>query len=330
MSGHQVKLLPAGREFTAFDKETLLDAGLRAGLNMNYSCAGGSCGECKARVVQGSCEPLQHFDYVFSDAEKSQNMVLMCCMAAAEDLVLEASTARTSADIPQQNVKAKVANIEVLDEQHRVLHLRTPRSSTLRFLAGQYVQLQFQGLPPKDIAIASCPCNGMVLQFHVRQDGSDFSEAVFSRLKSSDHVTVTGPCGEFALDEESRRPLVMVAQDTGFGPIKSLVEHAIALELEQSMTLFWVVEQGQKPYLENYCRSWLNALDNFVFFVLEWDSTAGDSQLRALTQEIVARSPVETEIDLYVAAKPSLTQAADQAFRAKGTPPSRVMLTSIY
>jgi len=37
--------------------ESVLDAGLREGLDLPYSCMAGSCGTCIARVVDGACDP---------------------------------------------------------------------------------------------------------------------------------------------------------------------------------------------------------------------------------------------------------------------------------
>lgn len=326
---HQVTLLPSGKVFPVHQAESVLDAALRAGLNMNYSCASGGCGDCKAKVVRGDYEQIQFHDFALSQADTDQNVVLMCCISANSDLIIEASLAKNAADIAQQEVMVKVAKIEAVDEQHCVLHLRTPRSKTLRFLAGQFADLSLGGLPPRSCAIASCPCNGMVLQFHVHRDGSEFSDYVFEKLKPSESLKVQGPMGEFALDEESRRPMVMVAQDTGFGALKSLIEHAIALEMEQSLTLFWVVSPGQSPYLENYCRSWQHALDNFMYFTMEL-TNGGDDVYAKVIQDMVARSPIETEIDLYVAGPEPLIRQTTTAFKARGTPPSRVMLTSVY
>ena len=47
---HQIKLVPSNHTFEADENESLLDAALRSGLNISYSCTTGGCGECKAQV----------------------------------------------------------------------------------------------------------------------------------------------------------------------------------------------------------------------------------------------------------------------------------------
>lgn len=329
---HQITILPSNHSFETVENETLLEAALRAGLNMNYSCNSGSCGQCKARIVSGNYQINRHFDYVIPEAEKLNNMALLCSINAKSDLVIEAQEANSAADIPMQCIKAKIAKLEQLGNNNKVLHVRTPRSKTLRFLAGQRVTLTLNGVPPQDVAIASCPCNGMILQFHVQRNSNDaFAEYVFNQLDVSENILIEGPFGEFTLDENSKRPVVLIAKDTGFAPLKSLVEHAIALEMEQTMLLFWVVSAGRNHYLSNYCRAWEDALDSFVFIPLQIDENSGDLNANAsLVESIISRSPIESEIDLYLAGPPDLARPVAQAFQSRGTPFSRIAVTSTY
>ena len=49
----QVTVRPSGHQFAVEGHDTLLQAGLRAGLKLNYGCGNGSCGMCKVRVISG-------------------------------------------------------------------------------------------------------------------------------------------------------------------------------------------------------------------------------------------------------------------------------------
>lgn len=265
----EVTIQPSCHHFHLEEGETLLEGALRSGLNMNYHCNTGSCGDCKGRVVSGVLGKRLPHDYVFTEAEKCEGYVLLCRNHATSNMVIVAGEAHGVADIPQQCIETQVIKMERPVEDVMVLHLRTPRSRTLRFLAGQYVTLNVKGLAPRNKSIASCPCNGLVLQFHVRKVlGDPFSEYVFQRMKMREKVQLTGPFGEFLLDEESTRPIIFIAFETGFAPIKSLIEHAIALEQGQPMRLYWIARSAEDHYLANYCRSWQDALDDFEFHSL--------------------------------------------------------------
>lgn len=62
--------------------ETVLDAGLRAGLDLPYSCLAGSCGTCVARVAVGEVEPGGG---ELTAAERAAGDVLTCQATACDD-----------------------------------------------------------------------------------------------------------------------------------------------------------------------------------------------------------------------------------------------------
>lgn len=267
-------MLPRGRVFEAMPQESLLAAALRAGISPQYGCGNGTCGKCLARVVSGRVAALQLHDYPLSAAERQDGQVLLCCAAAASDLDIEAATAASMADIPQQEIVTRVAKLERLDADTIGLHLRTPRSRTLRFLAGQHVRLEIDGVPPRHKSIASCPCDGMHLEFHVRRVAGDpFAEHVFAQLRSGQEVRVIGPWGGFTWREGRDRPVILLAYETGFAAIRSLIEQALNVEFAQPMHLYWLVRSQGGHYLDGYCRSLADTLEQFRYTPLVATST---------------------------------------------------------
>lgn len=320
---HRIRLVPSGREFDAEAQETVLEAALRNGVNLPYNCSGGSCGACKARLLDGQIAAPRFHDYVFTEAEKAQGYVLLCSISAGSDMTLGVSEIGGVHQIPRQQVATRVAQIERLGEHYVNLTLRTPRSQTLQFLAGQHVELRIGDELCCDAAIASCPCNGMFLQFHLaRRADEPFTVHVFERLRQNDIIDVTGPFGDFTLDESSARPLVMVAQDTGFAPVKSLLEHVIALELPQPLTLIWASAFEDGFYMANLCRSWVDALDNFTYqpLFLEPD---GEVAAAAVIASTVAEP---AQCDFYLATGAPLRAGLLNALAAYGARAERIFV----
>ena len=62
--------------------------------------------------------------------------------------------------------------------------------------------------------------------------------------------------------------------DTGFAPVKSLIEHALSLDVAPSVSLFWLATRPDGHFLANQCRAWSEALDPFEY-TLFTDSDAG-------------------------------------------------------
>ncbi|SCZ57875.1 2Fe-2S iron-sulfur cluster-binding protein [Thiohalomonas denitrificans] len=303
---YRVQLLPSGRTFTAEAHESLLDAGLRSGVNLPYSCAGGSCGECKARVLSGDVDLLSRHEYVIPEAEKLRNTILLCSNAPTSDVVLEVVDTGEAGEIPHQRIRARIASARRVGD-YLLLQVRTPRTQTLRFLAGQYVTLSVEGVGNRPAAVGSCPCNGRVVQFQLHRDEDPVAAHLYEHADTGAPLAIEGPYGNFTLDESSSAPLVMVAEGTGFAPIKSLVEHFIALERELPVRLFWIAEPGGH-YLENVCRSWRDVLDNFEVFLI--DRTPG-LEIAAVIEPI--RSAAPDSADWYLACSPEIEAALREA-----------------
>jgi ring-1,2-phenylacetyl-CoA epoxidase subunit PaaE len=68
------------------DKESVLDAGLRAGLDMRYSCKGGVCSTCRCKVVEGQVE--MDVNYALEDYEVARGFVLSCQSFPVTDKVV--------------------------------------------------------------------------------------------------------------------------------------------------------------------------------------------------------------------------------------------------
>jgi ring-1,2-phenylacetyl-CoA epoxidase subunit PaaE len=66
----------AQREVPVAEGETVLDAALRAGMDLPWSCHGGMCSTCRARVTEGQVEMAVNFS--LEPWEVSAGYVLTC------------------------------------------------------------------------------------------------------------------------------------------------------------------------------------------------------------------------------------------------------------
>ncbi len=325
MTAH-VRLLPSQHEFFVEGNDTVLEAALRSGLALNYGCSSGNCGLCKAKVLSGQVKKTRPHDYVLTESEKLAGQVLLCCHTAVTDLVVEAVEAGGARDIPLQTIPTRVKSVEPLSGDMRLLHVQTPRTNRLRFLAGQYVTLRAADGVEAELPIASCPCDDRNLQFHVHlASGNRFAEHVFHKLKAQDSITVVGPRGEFMLRDGSPRSLIFLACDTGFAPIKSLIEHAMSLESAETIHLYWITCRERELYMQNLCRAWADALDNFQYTPLVAHGE-GEEEIRLMRElkRVVADHPDLTEFDVYTAGSMALMGAAQKVLVPAGLPPEQL------
>lgn len=330
MSAH-VRLLPSREDFFLDGAETILDAGLRAGLALKYGCSNGTCGLCKARVLSGEVKTIRPHADLLTDSEKRQSYVLLCSTTAVTDVDIEAQTARGVRDIDEQHIQGHIKARDRHSDDMMVLYVRTPEDKRLRFLAGQSVILSLGQAASRELPVASCPCEDRELQFHVRRERGDaFSAYVFDSLKEMDEVTIHGPRGSFVL-QESSRPIVFIACDGGFAPIKSLIEHAVAQDMAESLHLYWITPAQRDRYYHNLCRSWSDALDNFHYTPL---TRAADESPEQAAQAVVARisddHPDLKDRDIYLAGEPSRVRLASRLLVAAGALETQLYLGHVH
>jgi len=320
MSAH-IKIQPSNHEFWLEGNGSLLEAAVQSGLSLNYGCTNGNCGLCKARIVSGEVKKIQNHDYVLSEAEKNMNYILLCSNTAVSDVVIEALEAKDENDIPHQEIATKVKRIDQLNDNVVALHLQTPRVQRLRFLAGQSVTLTLPNGKTADLPVASCPCDDRNLLFHIDNNPSNTTESYISKaLSKGDEVTVTGPHGHFLFNENSKRTQLYIAYDTGFAPIKSLIEHAMALDESANMHLYWVADKQEDLYLNNLCRSWNDALEDF-----HYHPTIG----KGIKQSIDADQINVTDCDVYLAGTEKQTGDAGNWLLNNGLPEEQLFMNSI-
>lgn len=331
----QVTILPSRHDFMVEGHDSLLEAAMRAGIPLSYGCSGGNCGLCKAKVVSGEVRKTRNHDFIIPEAEKAAGYVLLCSNTAVSDLVIEAPVADSVQDIPFQQIEAHVKAIGHINDDILLLHLQTPRTKRLRFLAGQGVTLKLGQTFSALQAIASCPCDDRNLLFHIhRQPGNLFSDYAFDKLRTHDAVEIEGPQGEFILHERSPRPLFFFAFDCGFAPIKSLIEHALSLEVED-IYLHWIGSSRQHIYLPNIAHAWDDALDDFHYqehvagFDLRNLGGKREEALIKLLQDIQIADAAMLQGDIYIAGPDEAVTVAERFFLEFGLPKTRVSVSRV-
>jgi len=130
---------------------------------------------------------------------------------------------------------------------------------------------------------------------------------------------VVGPHGDFLFKEGSGHDQIYIAFDTGFAPIKSLIEHAMALDETAPMHLYRIAKNKDDLYLHNLCRSWEDALDNFHYY-----PCIGDNPIDA----IIKNNQMFDDCDIYIAGDSNQTETLQQRLIETGMPTEQIALST--
>ena len=331
----QITLHPGPARIAARAGETLLEAGLRAGLALPYDCRAGGCGLCVCTVLNGSVDQGAYQDAALTPAMRARGQALMCCAVALDDVELEvegvASLAAADAQELQQ-WQARVTSMERLSPDLMRLMLSLPDGQHLSFTAGQYINILFASGAEtlrRAFSFANAPPDpnqppstaGDRIELHVRLiPGGLFTTHVFEQMKVGDTLAFEGPLGRFTL-HDSERPILMLAGATGFAPIKSILEDAFRRGVRRPMKLYWGVRTRQDLYLLDQIERWQVDYPNFSFVPVLSDAdddTAWTGRRGFVHQALLADHPDLSGHEVYACGSVRMVQAAVPDFIAHG------------
>ena len=213
MTSHQITV--NGESFMARPGELLLDAALKNGIDLPYNCRAGHCGTCCVRLVSGNVQ----------GGEGSEPGVVHACQCRiAGDAVIESNQ---SSGV--RTVEGELSSLRPLSRDVMEVGIKT--DCALPYHAGQYAQVRFSGYPSRPFSITH-PLTGnpesLSMWFHVRRmsDGR-VTSSLGKRIKIGHRVTLTGPYGSAYFRPNLANRLILVATNTGFAPIWSIVVAAL-------------------------------------------------------------------------------------------------------
>ena len=227
---YKVIVEPSGLSFEVKPGQNVLDAALEAEIVLPYSCRGGGCSTCKAKVLEGEFEAGEAPEHILEPSDLEQGFTLMCQAHPKSDLRIESPQARLATDIQVRKMPARVMEMERLNDDVMRLTLQLPPGQPLMYYAGQYLEVIMKDGRRRSYSMANPPRENNQVELHIRHmPGGAFTDHVFGAtepaMKERGMLRTEAPFGSFFLREESDKPLVFIASGTGFAPIKALVEH---------------------------------------------------------------------------------------------------------
>ncbi|MDZ7828301.1 MAG: CDP-6-deoxy-delta-3,4-glucoseen reductase [Halofilum sp. (in: g-proteobacteria)] len=329
---HRILIQPSGHSFDAEDDESILDAALRNGHTLPYGCRNGTCAACIGKVVAGETVYADERPPGISEAEAASGQALLCQARARSDCEIEVTEIDQPKDIVVRTLPVRVVGIEQASHDVSVLRLKLPAAERLQFMAGQYIDLLMRDGRRRSFSLANPPHDDEQLELHVRRvAGGRFSDRLLSDMREKALLRFEGPLGTFFLREDSDKPIILMAGGTGFAPIKSIVEHALAAGIERPMHLFWGVRAARDLYRDDLARAW--ARDNgHIQYTPVLSEPAEDDEWQGETgfvHEAVLRSyPDLSNHQVYMCGPPPMIEAGREAFRAAGLPRDELFFDS--
>ncbi len=324
----KVRIEPSGHELTVEERETILEAALRHGFTLPYSCRNGACGMCKGKIVRGEVDYGTYEEKALTPEERRAGKALFCQARPLGDVVIEAQEISIAKDIVIKILPCRVVKMERAAHDVMILALKLPQNERLEYLPGQYIDILLPASQRRSFSIATAPRPDALLEIHVRRvPGGTFTEHVFSTMKEKDLLRFRGPLGIFFLRMESNAPLVFVAGGTGFAPIKAILEHALATGSTRPMHLYWGARSRRDLYLDALAASWAQQHANFRYTPVlsqpheedQWHGRTG-----WVHEAVLADYPDLSAYEVYASGPPPMIEAVKTSFSAHGLAQDRL------
>ncbi|MCV0369911.1 2Fe-2S iron-sulfur cluster binding domain-containing protein [Filomicrobium sp.] len=219
--------------YTGDCSEPILFSGLSAGLSLPYECATGTCGSCRARVMDGSVEMAWPEAPGAAKLKRDKGDVLMCQARANSDCVLRVPANVTQATDLSAAPKWRVARIAVARQLTAdVIHFDLTLSSPMTFKAGQFAVVETPDvLGGRAYSMVNYVEGTNELSFVVkRKPGGGFSEWLFANELVGKELKIFGPLGAATFGPEDQKDFIGIAGGSGIAGIMSILERATLTE----------------------------------------------------------------------------------------------------
>jgi toluene monooxygenase electron transfer component len=313
----QVNARNRGYDFEALPGEQVLYAGLRAGIDLPYECATGTCGTCKAKLLSGQVRdgwpeaPGKKF------VKPAANEFLMCQCVAEEALTLEVSKfvypLETGACVPQKSV-ATLRSPKALT--HDVMSFALEFDEPRDFDAGQFVLLAPQGVAGyRGYSMCNFERGGRRLDFVVkRKPDGGFCEWLFRGKRDGARVETFGPLGKATFDPALGKNLLLIAGGSGIAGMMSILARAAEAQYfeRHKVWVFFGIRTMRDAFFLDELSRYSNA--EITVALSEGDPPANTKLRfeRGLVHEVAKRAMAGKyqEVRAYVAGPPPAVDAA--------------------
>jgi len=314
----EVITLNNGKTFTAEAGQTLLEAATAAELALEHSCRTGRCGICKVKVISGNTKVIKNQESL-TDQEIKDGFILTCCRTAETAVELDTEDLGELGKLKPKTIPCRID--QITRHSHDVIEvvLRTPPTSRLEYLPGQYVDVIGKEGVRRSYSVANAPLNSgnITLQIRKVEDGI-MSKYWFNDAQPNDLLRLEGPLGTFCLRKTNSETLVLLATGTGIAPVKAILEQLAEtpeLQTFSNIYLYWggrtesdIYWQPQFPQLPLNFIPVLSRSEN-------WTGRKGYIQQAVIEDDVKLQNAV-----VYACGSDAMIHSAKQQLEVAGLP----------
>lgn len=336
MSYSRVTLLPSGQVLAVASGEAILEAALRAGLNLPHSCKGGHCASCKAQLLAGEVSyPLGRPPGLMEEEYRAGYTLLCQARAASNELTVKVRDLTATVAVDNRQVRSlpcRIERLELLTPDVLAVFLRLPATEIFAFNAGQYVDIMLPQNRRRSFSLANPPHDAALLELHVRRvTAGEFTEQLFAGKLAKALLRIEGPLGQFCFRRESQRPALLIGGGTGYAPLRSMLRTLLEDGDARRLHLYWGAASQADLYEDVIIRNWCARYPNLEYTpVLSAPRTDDAWQGRTgwVHEAVLQDHPDLSGFDVYASGPPAMVESIRREYPAHGLPTQQLFFDS--
>jgi len=275
------------------------------------ACGGkATCGFCKFKLIEGGPE-IRPTELPFLNAqERIDGIRLSCQVKVKDDMKIFIPPDLLGA----QEFKAQVVNIEDLTYDIKLVRFKLIEPETMPFKPGQYAQIKVPGIDIiRAYSIASHTKHSSELEFIIRLvPNGQATTFVHKAMRLKDRITITGPYGDFFLQEDSNRDIICIAGGSGKAPIRSILYVLKDMNMPRKVKYFFGAKTKKDLYYTDEFKALEKEFTNFQYIPAlsepliedQWEGEVG------LITDVVDRHVGDlSESEAYLCGSPGMIHA---------------------
>jgi len=306
-----------GNTYDCREGESVLDAMIRQGVNIPFSCRNGICQVCLQRRVQGEI-PASAQRGLRPDLAALGYFMPCRCQVQSE---LEFAPPRPE----DLYAPALVQGKEMLTPN--VCRLLLEPARNLRYRAGQFLNLRRADGLVRSYSLASLPDEDAYLELHVkRMRNGAMSNWIIDTLQIGDELQIQGPDGHsYYMGGDPAENLLLIGSGTGLAPLLGIVRDALRSGHTGGIHLFHGARDPSELYLRDQLLEWCGRHPNFRYTACVRGEAPIPGVLRGEVHEIAfALHPNLKSWRLHLAGPAHVVLAADEFALRAGVRPDRI------
>lgn len=342
------------------------------GILVPSACAGGgSCGQCRVKVLSGGGAILPTETSLINKREAADHVRLSCQVTVKQDMRVQ---------VPDEIFGVQKFHCEVISNRSvstfiKELSLRMPEGETMDFRAGGYVQIecpphslrfadfdiderfrdewdrhklwryasQVKSSTSRAYSMANFPLEQGIIKLNVRiatpPPGSSekippgvISSFIFG-LKPGDHVTVSGPFGEF-FARDTGNEMVFIGGGAGMAPMRAhIFDQLKRLHSKRKMSFWYGARSLREAFYVDEFDTLAAENDNFEWHLAlseplradNWDGPVGFVH-KVLRDDYLAEHPAPEDCEYYICGPPMMNSAVIAMLEDLGVARDQILL----